>query len=175
MKIYFSHGKKGSPRSTKTVEMMELALNKGYEVEAIDFTSTENPDDRVGILYNILKHKQGDYILVGSSMGAYISLVVSEKISNVPVALFLLAPALYLSGYNLQEFNPVVDSIEIIHGWNDKTVPYQNSISFSAKWKSKLHLLDSDHRLISELDTVLDLFNVFLDKIAMDKKKKHNL
>lgn len=35
----------------------------------------------------------------------------------------------------------------IIHGWNDDTVPYQNSVKFAEKHKAKLVLVDDGHRL----------------------------
>ena len=43
---------------------------------------------------NILKDETGRFILVGSSMGGYVSLVASGKVE--PQAVFLLAPALYM-------------------------------------------------------------------------------
>jgi len=168
MKIFFSHGKLGNPKGTKIVEMSNLATALGFSTNIIDYTDTINPDERAIMLEQIIKQEKDDYILVGSSMGAYISLIVTEKVKNKPKGIFMLAPALYLEGYNIQEFAPCIKKVEIIHGWNDKTVPYQNSIKFCSNGNYTLHLVDSDHGLYSELDTVLDIFSRFLG----DFKKK---
>ncbi|MBT7783397.1 MAG: alpha/beta hydrolase, partial [Anaerolineae bacterium] len=89
-------------------------------------------------------------------MGGYASLAAAEK---TPIkGIFLLAPALYLSGYQVQDFTPKAETITIVHGWNDATAPVENSIQFAKKHRATLHILDSDHRLYSVLRKIEELF-----------------
>ena len=97
-------------------------------------------------------------------MGGYISLVAEEIVANKPSGIFLLAPALYLESYNKREFAPHIKMIEVLHGWNDEVVPYQNSIKFCKNNGFTLHLLDADHRFSVSLNDVLTLFDDFLLK-----------
>ena len=167
MKIYFSHGKKGVPNGKKILKMSELAKSKGFETTSIDYTDTLNPDIRAKRLIDILNNETGDYILVGSSMGGYISLVAEEMVPNKPHGIFLLAPALYLESYEKQEFAPHIKMIEVLHGWNDTVVPFRNSLKFCKDNKYTLHLLDADHQFSKSLDEVLSLFDDFLKRIKM--------
>ena len=166
MIIYFSHGKLGTPDGTKIKRLTKVAQRQGHSVRNIDYTDTLDPDVRAERLSSILKNDAGRKILVGSSMGGYASLVASE---TIPVkGVFLLAPALYLDGYKVQKFTPRAEFIEIVHGWNDMTIPFENSIRFAKKHRATLHILDSDHRLYSALEKIEYFFKHFLINIAQD-------
>ena len=160
MNIYFSHGKLGTPDGTKIQRLAETARSNGHIVHAIDYTDTLDPDLRAEHLSNLLKKDSGEKLLVGSSMGGYASLVAAEK---MPVkGIFLLAPALYLGGYQVQGFAPKAEAIAIVHGWSDATVPVENSIRFAKKHRATLHIVDSDHGLYSALDKIEQIFASFL-------------
>ncbi len=161
MKVLFSHGKESGPWGSKIKRLAEQAEAQGFEVDSIDYTDTLDPDVRVARLINVLKHEQQDIILVGSSMGGYVSLVASAQVAVKGV--FLLAPALYISGYKVQDYscNTVV---EIVHGWSDDVIPPENSIKYAHQTKSSLHLINGDHRLNSSMEGVTQLFNGFLNK-----------
>ena len=166
MNIYFSHGKLSSPTSQKLLRLTKVAERRKHTTHIIDFTDTLNPDLRAERLSAIIKKDTDEKILVGSSMGGYASLVASE---TIPVkGVFLLAPALYLDGYKVQKFTPRAEFIEIVHGWNDMTIPFENSIRFAKKHRATLHILDSDHRLYSALEKIEYFFKHFLINIAQD-------
>ncbi|MEE4243977.1 MAG: YqiA/YcfP family alpha/beta fold hydrolase, partial [Kangiellaceae bacterium] len=120
---------------------------------------TIDPENRVLRLSDILKYEPDETILFGSSMGGYVSLVCSEQFSINGV--FLLAPALYKDGYKQQEFKPST-KIEIVHGWSDDVIPWQNSVRFASEHQVKLHLMPGDHRLNSALDSIEGVFSSFL-------------
>ena len=162
MKVYFSHGKESGPHGSKIKALAGIAVEAGLTTESIDYTAKADPDSRVELLLESINRDE-EYILVGSSMGAYVSLPASESCS--PEGLFLLAPALYLPGYNKQVFQPKISDIEIVHGWNDDVVPVQNSIEFASKHKLSLHILHSDHRLNSALPEICELFRRFLQNL----------
>jgi len=163
MKIYFSHGKESGPWGTKIKKLAKISKQHNFEVESIDYSKIKNPDERVQYLLKSLENEKGDFILVGSSMGGYVSLLASEqeKVKGV----FLLAPALFLSGYNVQEYNSPAVPVEIIHGWGDTVVPFENSVQFAKNTNCSLHLIEGDHRLNSSLDKVSAIFEQFLKAV----------
>ena len=104
MRIYFAHGKESGPWGSKIRALAELAESKGFEADSIDYQNQQDPDQRVERLLNILIREQRDALLVGSSMGGYVSLVASQ---SYPVSgVFLMAPALYLPDYVQPELLP---------------------------------------------------------------------
>ncbi len=54
--------------------------------------------------------------------------------------------------------------IEIIHGWDDMTVPVEHSICFARRHRATLHILESDHRLYNALAEIEEIFEQFLTK-----------
>lgn len=160
MKVYFSHGKESGPWGSKIERLAAIAKHAGCSVESIDYTDTFDPDVRVERLLTKISAEPEPLLLVGSSMGGYVSLVAAEKIAVA--GMFLMAPALYLPGYRQQKYSTCCDQIEIVHGWSDDVVPLQGSIRFSKKADCSLHLIRGDHRLNSSLDVVAGLFEGFL-------------
>ncbi len=163
MKIYFSHGKESGPWGTKIKRLAEIAAAREYAVESIDYTDTMDPDLRVERLLDALARERDDYLLVGSSMGGYVSLVASESISAR--AIFLMAPALYIPGYRRQEYHSRSPQIEIVHGWSDDIIPAEHSIRYAHEADCTLHLIAGDHALNGSLDMVAGLFEGFLERV----------
>ena len=84
---------------------------------------------RVERLLCVLAEETDDFVLVGSSMGGYVSLVASESVDAK--ALFLMAPALYMPGYKQQEYRSRCSRIEIVHGRSDGVIPPEHSIRYA--------------------------------------------
>lgn len=160
MKIYFSHGKESGPWGSKIKRLAEIAENLGFVVDSIDYTDSLNADVRVEKLLSILETEEY-FLLVGSSMGGYVSLVTAEKADAK--GLFLLAPALFIenSEYAKQSYKATCH-VEIVHGWSDDVIPPENSIKFAKEVDCQLHLISGDHRLNSSLAVVEKLFEGFL-------------
>lgn len=165
MKIYFAHGKESGPWGSKIKRLAGIAKDLGCAVESIDYTDLRDSADlRVERLVNILKDETGRLVLVGSSMGGYVSLVASGKVETQ--AVFLLAPALYMGDeYQQQNYPHKTQHIEIVHGWSDDIIPPQNSIRFAKEADCSLHLISGDHVLHSSIKTVEVLFEQFLRKV----------
>lgn len=159
MKIYFSHGKESGPWGTKIKRLADLAEQHGYQVESIDYRDSLDPDLRAKRLSQILQQEVQNVLLVGSSMGGYVSLLASEN--SVVQGLFLLAPALFIEGYGVQEHS-CSKILEIVHGWSDEVIPVENSIKYAKGADCSLHLISGDHRLNSSLEEVERLFSNFL-------------
>ena len=165
MKVWFSHGKESGPWGSKIKRLAAIAEEYGYQVDSIDYTGMADPDLRVERLLSRLQgSSDGTNILVGSSMGGYVSLVASEQVAVK--GLFLLAPALYLPGYKTEKFSSDYPFTEIVHGWSDDVIPPENSIRFAQQDNCSLHLIDGDHRLQSSIAMVENIFRLFLVNIS---------
>jgi predicted alpha/beta hydrolase family esterase len=142
--IVFSHGKESGPWGSKIKSMAEQAKQYG-DIHSIDYRDLPSPDDRVERLLTHLAQLTGNIVLVGSSMGGYVSTAASCKVELA--GMFLLAPAFYLNGYDIQEPATHCKHVSVVHGWNDDVVPYANSVRFAAHYKASLKLVDDGHRL----------------------------
>ena len=173
--VVFSHGKESGPWGSKIRTLANIAQRLGAQVLSVDYR--EHPvgtnhdqnapgeaDRRVGQLLSITPPEHRQLVLVGSSMGGYVSTVASI---DLPVdGLFLLAPAFYLPGYGHQDLVPRAKRTLIVHGWSDGVVPAQNSIRFARQHHCDLHLLDGDHRLNAALPKIEPLFELFLRQVV---------
>lgn len=164
MKVIFSHGKESGPWGSKITKLAHTAKSLGFDVDSIDYSNTLNPDERVNKLNAYLEQETQPFILVGSSMGGYVSLVTSKQ--HNALGIFLLAPALYMPDYASQSYESLCHNIEIVHGWSDDIIPVEHSIQYAKKANSTLHLIDGDHRLNSSIDKVIELFTAFLKKLT---------
>lgn len=172
--VVFSHGKESGPWGSKIRALADVAERLGAHVLSVDYrehpagtmqdqNAVGEADRRVGQLLSITLPEHRQLVLVGSSMGGYVSTVASVRL---PVAgLFLLAPAFYLSGYANQDLTPRAKKTMIVHGWSDDVVPAQNSIRFARQHQCDLHLLDGDHRLNAVLPRIEPLFELFLKQV----------
>ena len=77
-------------------------------------------------------------------------------------ALFLLAPAFYMPGFEKYTPQDVAVPTAIVHGWHDAVVPVDNSIRWAREHRAALHILDSDHRLEDQIGVICVLLRSFL-------------
>lgn len=160
MKVIFSHGKESGPWGSKIKRLAACAERHGCAVDSIDYTDLpDDADARVARLADVVEAERSPPILVGSSMGGYVSLVCAER--TTVKAVFLLAPALYIDGYSQQDYAATVP-VEIVHGWDDDVIVPEHAIRYAQSSKNTLHLIDGDHRLNNSLDLVEQLFDHFM-------------
>ncbi len=162
MKVLFSHGKESGPWGTKIKRLAVIAEDMGCIVESIDYTDTMDPDLRVERLLEALAGEKNPLVLVGSSMGGYVSLVASASVDVKSV--FLMAPALYITGYERQEYRSRCSHVEIVHGWSDDVIPAESSIRYAREADCALHLISGDHALSQSIEVVAGLFGRFLER-----------
>jgi len=162
LKVYFSHGQESGPWGTKITRLSAIATEFGCGIDSIDYTDTMDPDLRVEHLLTVLKQEDDQFVLVGSSMGAYVSLVASESVDAA--AVFLMAPALYMSGFKKQQYRSKSAHIEIVHGWSDDIIPAEHAIRYAREADCSLYLISADHSLNGALDVVAGLFEQFLGR-----------
>lgn len=158
--VVFSHGQESGPWGRKIAAMAEVARSEGYFAESVDYRGIELPAERVTKLVQFCQELQGDLVLVGSSMGGYVS-VASAALLHARGA-FLLAPALYMPGLPPLRERLLDCPTAIVHGWQDTVVPLAHSLRFAEQYNAALHVLKSDHRLHDQLHFICYLFEHFL-------------
>lgn len=170
MKVIFSHGKESGPQGSKIQYLSSIAEGLGFSVDSIDYRESFDTCWRVERLLEILEKEEEPFVLVGSSMGAYVANLAATQ--KLPLALFLMAPAFYVDSDEYAEKDPAAPQcpISIVHGWNDDIVPFDNALRFAKKYQTQLHGLDGDHGLNSVLKNVGDLFQLFLIDVIESQK-----
>lgn len=168
--IILSHGSDSGPGAIKVSTLAAQAGSLGWRTERPDF----GVDDaagyaaavalRVARLRAVIVACDAPPVLVGSSMGAFTSALVSLE---VPVAaLFLLAtpPAIpdCPQALDLRAGVPTL----LIHGWRDELCPVEGVQAFAARRRLPLLLLDDDHRLLASMDTIVVQFGALLGALA---------
>ena len=164
--VVFSHGKESGPWGGKIVAMADVARGLGCTVDSIDYRDLPVAASRVERLLERYDGYCGDLVLVGSSMGAYVSLQACERLK--PGGLFLLAPALGLAGYEQHNPPPYAERALIVHAWQDEVVPAQSVLDFARRHQIELHMVNSDHRLLSALPLICLLLRDFLVGLKRD-------
>ena len=81
MKVIFSHGKESGPWGTKIQCLAKVAEQAGCDVESVDYQNMDDPDLRVAKLVRLLEDEEDAVLLVGSSMGGYVSIVATEAVA----------------------------------------------------------------------------------------------
>ena len=103
-------------------------------------------------------------VLVGSSMGAFVSGLASLE---RPVAgLFLMATPESIPGCEVDfDVSPDVPTV-LIHGWRDELCPLDDIYAFAERRQLPLLVLDDDHRLSASVDAIAGQFGLFLESLA---------
>ena len=158
--VVFSHGLDSSPFSTKIRALYEIAEGEGFEVAAVDYRGINDPEERVQMLADFCRDFSGHLVLVGSSVGGYVSLAAAPTLHARGV--FLMAPALYPPRVPPLKRGVPTCPIALVHGWRDEVIPYEESMRFANENKLALHLVESDHRLHSAIPFLRYLFQYFL-------------
>ena len=168
--VVFSHGKESGPLGSKIQRLMAVAEERGLKTTSIDYRECANACERVSLLTEFLNQLDvttNQVVLVGSSMGGYVSMAVANE---QPIAgLFLMAPALWMKPeeYSIQSYSPKTLKVEIVHGMYDDTVPYDNSIRYAKEHDGTiLHLVPDDHRLKASHDFLACQFRRFLNELS---------
>lgn len=157
--VVFAHGKESGPWGTKITALAEVARRRGYAVLSPDYSFTPDPATRLDHLLALQPKARRTLVLVGSSMGGYVSAMACAALQ--PTALFLMAPALYFPGWD-EEPEGIPALTSVVHGWGDDIVPPERGHRFAARHRAALHLIDADHGLNSQLPLLCALFDALL-------------
>jgi predicted alpha/beta-hydrolase family hydrolase len=168
--IILSHGSDSSPDATKVSALAALAEALGWRTQRPNYSSDDarghagSVAPRIARLRATIEALDAPPLLVGSSMGAFVSGLVSL---DVPVAgLLLLATPSEIPGYarafDLRRDVPTL----LIHGWRDIVCPLPGVQAFAAQRRLPLLVLDDDHRLSASMDMIAAQFRHVLDQVA---------
>ena len=164
------HGVVSGPDATKVTALAELAESQGWNTERPDYREDDAQGMLEGVLPRIVRLQRAMHaapcppVLVGSSMGAFISGLAAR---DRPVAgLFLLATPSEIPGFPQSFELPVGVPALLIHGWQDDVCLPGPMQAFAAQRRLPLLMLDDDHRLGASLDTIEALFTRFLQALA---------
>lgn len=177
--VLLSHGSESGPDSTKVSVLAEVAESLGFVATRVDYRAcgiginTVDIEARLQLGLDATKKFAPEIplILVGSSMGAFISGLISTRVECD--GLFLLAPPIRLGDYpnNLEVSDaPLV----MIHGWDDELIPVDEVIDYAAENGAELHLLNDDHRLADYVGTIARWFAEFLDRVVPEHDAQSN-
>jgi alpha-beta hydrolase superfamily lysophospholipase len=158
--VVFSHGKESGPWGAKITAMAAVVQELALGVESVDYQGIDDPGERVRKLISSGQALRAPLVLVGSSMGGHVSAAAARPLDAR--ALFLLAPAFYMSGF--EDYTPQDVSVPtaIVHGWRDQIVPVENSVRWAREHRAALHVVNSDHRLEDQIETICFLLRAFL-------------
>lgn len=162
--VCFSHGQESGPWGTKIRALADVARGAGWTVESLDYQGVTEPRERVTQLEDYCRGLDGPPLLVGSSMGGFVALCAAAALPAC--GLFLLAPALYLPGYeeHLPADLPGCPT-RIVHGWGDAVVPWEGSVRYGAATGAQLLLVNGGHRLTTQLGIIGPHFADFLHEL----------
>lgn len=164
-----SHGFESGPDATKVTALAEVAERLGWSCERPDYTDLDGRREisEVGDVPARLRRLQdlaavaaarGPLVLAGSSLGAYVSGLVSLQ---VPIAgLFLMAPPIRMGEAHPMQAADVPTSI--IHGWDDELCPTTEVIEWAHTRRARLLLVDDGHRLSDHVAASAEAFEQLL-------------
>lgn len=167
--VCFAHGKESGPWGTKIAYLSKIAHAKGFRTISPDYRFSYDPEVRVRHLREHAPAAHDGLVLAGSSMGGYVSAFAAADIK--PDALFLMAPALYMPGYDGQPPDWACDTV-VVHGWHDDIIPVDHSLRFARERHAEFHVLPTGHTLNDQLKALGSTFSRCLDRVIERKTAK---
>lgn len=169
--IILSHGSDSGPAATKVSALAGVAESLGWSTERPDFGDcdvaglAESVTPRIERLVERMHAVATPPILVGSSMGAFVSGLASLE---APCAgLFLLALPTEIPGY-LSTFDMAQDvPCMLIHGFDDDVCSPDAALAFARQRGMPSLLVTDGHRLAEHVEVVMAQFRLFLERVAV--------
>lgn len=147
IKLLFLHGLESGPHGTK-YRALEQAFG---EVFSPDCSGISDPRQRLQIILTEIENISGRLLVIGSSMGGLMALLLQQAVPERIAGLLLCAPALHrpaANGLSSAHLPPTL----IIHGRQDTVVPIEASRAFGVP----LIEVDDDHSLKSSLALLIN-------------------
>jgi pimeloyl-ACP methyl ester carboxylesterase len=168
--VILSHGTGSGPQATKVGVLAEAAESMGCTTERPDYRDCDALGEEASVAPRVARlvermHACGEPpILVGSSMGAFVSGLASLQ---APCrALFLLALPVGVPGAQPQ-FDMARDvPAMLIHGFADELCPADAALAFAERVGMPALLVDDGHRLANHVDTIEQQFRLFMEHLV---------
>ncbi|MCK4501941.1 MAG: alpha/beta fold hydrolase [Desulfuromonadales bacterium] len=156
MNILFLHGLETGPHGNKY-----QALKKAFgKIIAPDCSGMNNEKERLDKIQLEIGSSDEPFIVVGSSMGGLMALLLQMEHPEQVAGLVLCAPALQRQPDHIFDFENLPPTI-VIHGINDEVVPLEVSRPFG----SRLIIVADDHRLSNSIDKIIQAVNTLKQEI----------
>ena len=169
--VILSHGLESGPNATKVSALAQVAESLDWTHERLDYSAIDRVgrfgdiDARIALLRECSQAVRGPLVLAGSSMGAFVSALVSL---DVPCSgLFLMAPPPFIEGY-ARTLDAAKVPTSIVHGWDDELIPAQVVIDWAQPRRDQLVLVNDSHRLAAHVDFCAQRFADFLRVLHTD-------
>ena len=164
-----SHGFESGPDATKVTALAEAAGSLGWTHERPDYTDLDarraiselgDVPARLERLLALARTgaARGPLVLAGSSLGAYVSALVSLQVPAE--GLFLMAPPIRMAPASPLDAARVPTSI--VHGWDDELIPAAQVVDWARERRARLLLVDDTHRLSMHVETSAQEFVALL-------------
>jgi predicted esterase len=159
--VILSHGMESGPSATKVTRLAKVAQALGFSCERVDDQGIVDPLQRLDRLLPKIDAAPRPLILVGSSLGAYVSGLAS--VQRDIDGLFLLAPPVRRPGTQ-PDLQLRAKHVAIVHGWHDELFDPDQVYALSKGCDAELKFYDSDHRLGDVIDAIAADFAQFLQR-----------
>ncbi|PLX93266.1 MAG: hypothetical protein C0620_07855 [Desulfuromonas sp.] len=146
MQLVFLHGLETGPHGSKYQALKAMF----GEVISPDCEGVFDPEQRLTIIRDTLRDQPGPFLVVGSSAGGLMALLLQQVEARV-AALVLCAPALHTEHATHLSADRLPPTV-VIHGRRDDVVPIDSSRRFGAP----LIEVDDDHRLNASIPLMLE-------------------
>ena len=147
MKILFLHGLESGPHGSK---FMALKAEFG-DILAPDCSGIKNEQERLKIIRRDIEKISTPLLVVGSSMGGLMALLLQQAEPEKVAGMVLCAPAIHRPEAQSLDFEKLPPTI-VIHGTRDNVVPFQVSRVFG----DRLIAVEDDHRLGNSLPAIIN-------------------
>ncbi|MCP1726880.1 pimeloyl-ACP methyl ester carboxylesterase [Natronospira proteinivora] len=161
--IYFAHGQESGPWGSKILLLADIARSRGLAVESPDYRFSLDGLPRLTELRRRLADDPRKKLLVGSSMGAWVSCMAASE--QGCQGLFLMAPAFEMPDHEPAHL-PRKLPAWIIHGSEDAVVPVSQSETRLRGGQDRLLRVPDGHRLANSHDVLSRFFEAFLNQNA---------
>ena len=169
-----SHGLESGPNASKITHLAGIIEAAGHSSERPDYGSgdiaTRINQLRAHADAARIKYPSRPLVLAGSSMGAYISAMVSLEVPTA--ALFLMAPPVIFRGpirekpvetAALRMRTPICS---IVHGWRDELIDAGEVVAFARAYLAELLLVNDDHRLGASMAQLESAFLALMTRLS---------
>ncbi len=146
MKILFLHGLESGPYGSK---YQALTWMFG-DVLSPDCSGVKDESQRLDIIQQQLETEKEPVLVVGSSMGGLMALLLHQACPEKVAGMVLCAPAIHrpaAKDLDVEKLPPTI----VIHGRADTVVPF----SCSAVFGKRLIAVDDDHRLSNSMPVIM--------------------
>ncbi len=168
--VILSHGFNSSPAATKVAALAQVARGQGWCTACPDFRADDACGHAACVTARVARLRGAaggvarPLVLVGSSMGAFVSVLAAREFDCG--GLFVLALPVAIPQCTSRLAPPRGVRSMLVHGYRDAVCPCAPAIAFAEAAGAAALLLDDGHGLLAHLDLIETQFAAFLRQVA---------